>query len=189
MCGQFYISKDVLRILQNYASIPDIDEETFRFGTIYPSSKAFCLIRKEGTYEIMIKQFGIEFKGFKRPMINARCETVLDKPMFRFDFLNHRALMPATAFYEWTPAKEKVTFFEKDHTTMFLAGFYHHDQFIILTRDANASMRAFHHRMPLILQEDQVYDWLFDTDQAIELLDYLPLALEHKMDHEQGKLF
>lgn len=189
MCGQFYISKDVLRTLRNYAPVPEFEQESFDFGNIYPSSKAFCLMKKENAYAITIRQFGIEYANFKKRLINARAETVCEKPMFSYDFTHHRVLVPASAFYEWTPEKEKVTFFEKEENTMFLAGFFHKEQFVLLTTEANDSMKPFHHRMPLIIRQDDVRDWLFDEKRAKELLHRVPRALDHKMSHKQGKLF
>lgn len=189
MCGQFSISPDALRALETYAPLPFPLVDERKNETIFPGSSVPCLIGQDGRFQIVAMRFGIDYPGFKRRMINARAETVLDKPMFRDDFLHRRLCVPASSFYEWTVSKEKVAFFDPDEQTMFLAGFFQNGQFILLTHPANASMRPFHHRMPLLLRADQVKDWLFDTQKAIALLEQENGALRHWMSHQQGTLF
>lgn len=61
--------------------------------------------------------------------------------------------------------------------------------FIILTTEANASMRAVHGRMPLILQEDQIEDWLRDGKVTEEILRQVPMELVRTAKYEQMTLF
>ncbi len=83
MCGQFYISNDILKATRNYAPISHFEQEQLHFGTIYPSAKTLVLCRQEDHIAAKIMRFGIEYKGFKKALINARSETVLSKWMFR----------------------------------------------------------------------------------------------------------
>ena len=57
-------------------------------------------------------------------IINARAESVIDKPMFRDSILQRRCVIPASWFYEWNRKKEKVTFKQEDSSILFMAGFY-----------------------------------------------------------------
>lgn len=189
MCGQFYISPDILSAAQSYAAIPSFIQEELHFGTIYPSLPTLVLIRTHQEIKASIMRFGIEYPKFKKRLINARAETVLEKKMFKNDFLHRRLVVPVQSFYEWNADKEKIVFTLPKEKIMFLAGFYQNDQFILLTRKANQSMESFHHRMPLILKDDQVDEYLSDPAKAIQFLSSGSIPLNHENTNPQGTLF
>lgn len=63
-------------------------------------------------------------------------------------------------------------------------------RFAIVTTAANASMREVHHRMPVILGEEEIDDWLFDPAAAAEILQLIPPELEKTaVDAEQMRLW
>ena len=76
---------------------------------------------------------------------------------------------------------------------MFLAGFYSKyedgDHFVILTTQANQSMAPVHSRMPLVLERNQVRDWIMDGDGFRELLGQVPAGLARSCEYEQQTLF
>lgn len=129
----------------------------------------------------------------KKLIINARAESVLDKPMFSDSILQRRLIVPAAGFYEWDKDKNKVTFFRKDKTPIYLAGFYqlsdNRDSFVILTTAANESMIPVHDRMPLMIEKGAVRDWLCDTGAAKEMLWVSMPQLDKHRDYEQLSLF
>jgi putative SOS response-associated peptidase YedK len=135
-------------------------------------------------------------------LINARAETVSQKPSFRNSFRIKRCIVPATGFYEWYkrngskiphyiyPTKEKL---------FSLAGLY--DQwkdpegkelttFTILTTEPNAVVKPIHDRMPVILEKDEEAQWLDSsiTNPSIleRLFDPYPASLmnEHVVSTE-----
>ncbi len=189
MCGQFYISNDILKATRNYAPISHFEQEQLHFGTIYPSAKTLVLCRQEDHIAAKIMRFGIEYKGFKKALINARSETVLSKWMFRSDFIHSRVAIPVCSFYEWTADQEKIIFTRSHHSVFFIAGFCQDDQFIILTREANESMSPYHSRMPLLLKDDQVLPYLTDLEMAKTYLKEGSFPLEAKSADPQIKLF
>ena len=105
----------------------------------------------------------------------------------------HRAVIPASHFYEWNSKRRNIHFKRKDRSVLYLAGFFdlidNEECFIILTTEANASMRAVHGRMPLILQEDQIEDWLRDGKVTEEILRQVPMELVRTAKYEQMTLF
>ncbi len=129
----------------------------------------------------------------KKLVINARAESVLDKPMFADNMEHRRCVMPASAFYEWDKDKNKVTFYREDKKPIYLAGFYglseNRDSFTILTTAANESMIKVHDRMPLMIDKDMVRDWLYDKEAAKEMLGMKMLQLKSHQDYEQISLF
>jgi putative SOS response-associated peptidase YedK len=108
--------------------------------------------------------------GYK--MINARSETVHEKPSFRQPLKSRRCIVPANGFYEWQPVgKEKVPHYiqRSDKRIMSLAGLWDQwvspdgeviESFTILTTDANELLKPIHHRMPVILDKHHYPVWL-----------------------------
>ena len=119
-------------------------------------------------------------------MINARAETVAEKPSFRAAYRKRRCLVLADGFYEWhTEASGKVPYFisQENKEPFAFAGLWENwldkesDESIqsttIITAAANDFMASLHHRMPVILGSATADRWL-DGDN--ELIDY---AIEH----------
>jgi len=116
-------------------------------------------------------------------MINARAETVAEKPAFRNAFRHHRCLVPADSFYEWRKEGTQKLPYRiryKNGELMFMAGIWedwHHGEehkqtFSIVTSGANTDMNDLHDRMPLLLTtEEQRQEWLFGTpEEAVQQL-------------------
>ena len=128
--------------------------------------------RRELTPQVL--QWG--FPGFDKGklLINARAESVKDRTTFRGSFEQGRCVLPAAGFYEWDRSKEKVTFTVPDRPILYLAGIWRpygpEQRFVILTREANASMASVHDRMPLILTREEVAPWVSERAEAERLL-------------------
>lgn len=109
--------------------------------------------------------------GGARP-INARSETVADKPAFRDAWRRRRCLVPADGFYEWQRrggAKQPWLFRLKDAPGFAMAGIWEtwtpadgspQHTCALLTTEANALMLPVHDRMPVILRRESFADWL-----------------------------
>jgi putative SOS response-associated peptidase YedK len=111
---------------------------------------------------------------FSRPLINARAETVWDKPSFRNLIRSSRALVPANGFYEWQRAGgTRIPYYihPPGGGAFAFAGLYQVSregelQCCILTTVANDAMRPIHARMPVIIAPEAMADWLGSTDRA-----------------------
>ena len=112
------------------------------------------------------------FPGFDKGklLINARAESVKTKSTFADSFASRRCVLPAAGFYEWDRKKEKVTFRLGDKPILYLAGidrpYGAEKRFVVLTREANDSMRPVHDRMPLILTKEEVRPWVGNMEEA-----------------------
>ena len=120
--------------------------------------------------------------------INARAETVREKPAFREAFERRRCVVPADGFYEWQRegrAKTAFWFHPTDEKMLRFAGLYetwkdkatgaHVRTFAILTTAANDVVSKIHDRMPAILTRENMEIWLTGTsDQAFSLLGPAP---------------
>lgn len=130
-------------------------------------------------------------------LINARSETVADKPAFRAAFRHRRCLIPATCFYEWKPQphgpKQPYAFALADGAPMTLAGVWEQwtdpgpslladETFFsaaILTTSANALLAPVHDRMPVLLPPEARDAWLNPSTSLEHLRDLLvPYAAE-----------
>lgn len=120
-------------------------------------------------------------------MINARSETVAEKPSFRTAFKRRRCLIAADGFYEWqqsspkkTGAKKQPFYFQlQEHQPFGFAGLWEYwhspdggeiESCVILTTAANEQMQPIHDRMPVILSPDDYDLWL---DPAVQSPDRL----------------
>ncbi|MHC4210089.1 MAG: SOS response-associated peptidase [Planctomycetota bacterium] len=118
-----------------------------------------------------------------RPIINARSETIAQKPSFRSAFRHRRCLVPATGFYEWQKlgsAKQPYCIRPHDGRLFAFAGIWDQcpdekgnpaEAFAILTCGPNQTMEPIHNRMPVILGTAAYGRWL---DPQLQELD--PLA-------------
>ena len=133
-----------------------------------------------------------EADDIKTQTLNARSETVFQKPSFRSSIKSNRCLIPADGFFEWMDFNEKKYphyIFLKDHELFCFAGVFSDwidketgemiQTFSILTTEANATLQRIHNikkRMPVILDPIQYKDWLnpsFSYEQLTPM--FLPL--------------
>ncbi|MBI2241220.1 MAG: SOS response-associated peptidase family protein [Magnetospirillum gryphiswaldense] len=110
-----------------------------------PTDRALVVGRAEGR----LLSWGLRVAWDKAPVINARMESVPDKPLFR-RLLGKRILVPASAWWEWDAAKTKMRLSRSDGGLMTFAGLYDGDTFVILTRTATPDLQGVHDRMPVL---------------------------------------
>ena len=92
-------------------------------GDIRPTDVAPVIGQSEHGLELGMCRWGYPLSKGKNPVINARVETVMDKPSFQNGILYHRLLIPAGGFYEWNSLKEKSSFTRPDSSVLYMAGF------------------------------------------------------------------
>lgn len=201
MCGRYYIDDDTAKEIERL--VRQADEKLqkkapackveMKAKDIHPTELAPILAASGSGLECRWQRWG--FPGFQKSGIifNARCESALEKPMFREAVLRRRVVIPAAAFYEWDCRKQKYTFCREDGKALFLAGCYRKyedgDRFVILTTQANSSMEPVHDRMPLILEREEAVAWLLEDDAPEELLHKSPPLLERRTEYEQMSIF
>jgi putative SOS response-associated peptidase YedK len=176
MCGRFALPNP--EELADHFSVNNRPDLTPRYN-IAPSQNipTIRLISHASGREIVMLRWGLipfwakdRKIGYK--MINARAESVADKPAFRAAFRQRRCLIPATGFFEWSHKnKTKQPYFIrlKDSNILAFAGLWEHwvgkdgeviDSCTIITTDANKTVGNIHDRMPVII-EPELYDrWL-----------------------------
>lgn len=176
MCGRYYVDDETAREIEKI--VRQLDRKLLIKGEIYPGQKASVIAREAGEAVLRQMEWGYPAPQNKGLVINARSESALQKRMFSESVMNRRCLIPAGWFYEWDRDKNKITFKPEGRQGMFLAGFWKNfsegNRFIILTTNANASVRSVHDRMPLILDEERSRAWLEDEKMYGQLLGLKP---------------
>lgn len=156
------------------------------------------IINHEGEKQLISCNWGFIPSWAKDPSIghktiNARAETVAEKPMFRSAFKKHRCLVIADGFYEWEKTeKKKVPFYIRLRTgkPFGFGGLYSHwtspegktvCTCTIITTTANELIVSIHDRMPVIIPKDSEDLWLDpeeqDTEKLLGLLKPYPAEL------------
>lgn len=121
----------------------------------------------------------------KQLLLNARTESAGKKPTFRDDWAKHRCIVPASWYYEWEHRRgsdgkvytgDKYMIQPKNSTMTWLCGLYRIEEglpvFVVLTREPGEEIRFIHDRMPLILPENLVGQWIRPDTRPESLLEY-----------------
>ncbi len=186
MCGRYYADFGTEQKVQKLVRNKDM---SLRTGDIHPSETA-TILRGTGrqlTAGDMIWGFpGYQGSGL---LINARAETITERPAFRDSVFSRRCVIPAKGFYEWSPGKEKYQF-EDPENTLFMAGCYDPEcRFVIITTIANESVLPVHERMPLLIPEEEIETWINDKDLMRDFLMRNPELLHGWTEYRQMTLF
>ena len=197
MCGRYHFSAELLDEIRDLTEQKDWKLELgVRDRDIHPGDTAPVITAagdQGGSLRACRQKWGYPGPGGKGLVFNARSESVFEKRMFRDSVSQRRAAVPVSWFYEWNKNKEKFTFTKEGSRILFLAGFYGRyedgDRFVILTTQANASMAPVHSRMPLVLEREQVREWILDSKKTKELLGQEPPRLARDCEYEQQTLF
>lgn len=133
-------------------------------------------------------------------MINAKAETVHEKPAYRSAFRSRRCLVPCDGFYEWQAqagGKQPYYIHRRDGGLLAMAGVWEHwqgeaqaiDSFSIITTDANPLMQRIHARMPAIIDQEAFDAWLDPAQADPASLKYLmqPWAQDNLLMHPVSK--
>jgi len=140
-------------------------------------SQMMPVIVQRGQLEMVMMQWGLIPQMAKNPekslhYINAKAETLAEKPMFRSLLQNQRCLVPASGFYEWKKeGTRKIPFYiHMKETPLFaFAGLYDvwydlnniaHPSYTLVTTKANELVAPLHDRMPVILKQEDEDRWL-----------------------------
>jgi putative SOS response-associated peptidase YedK len=188
MCGRFSLIVDIQAVARRFGIVHAELPWKPRYN-LAPTQTAL-VISESRKLEAM--RFGLVPHWSKSeksdfPMINARAETLREKPSFKALLKSHRCLIPADGFYEWQRSgttKQPLRIVRRDRGLFAFAGLYDlwqkEDQiirsFTIITTEANALIRPIHERMPVILTAESEKLWL---DPSIEDPEKLLIAYPH----------
>lgn len=189
MCGRFQLTASPEEIAEHFqlSRLPKYQPSY----NITPARKILCIVELEDQSLKAVNLFwGLVPSWSKDPknshhLINARVETIREKPSFRTAFHKRRCLIVAQGFYEWQKlgsGKQAFHIHRHDNQLFAFAGVWEHWQqeqqalysCSVITTEANELMQPIHERMPVIMPTGCYHDWLnitSNTDDAYDLLE------------------
>lgn len=178
MCGRFALSAPVDTIRRHFHLREEVDLQP-RYNIAPGQQLAAVRVGIEGREFAMLRWGLIPFWAREAKigcrLINARAETLEEKPSFRNSFKKYRCLIPSDGFYEWKEIpgrKTKMPYFIRlnDGGLFSMAGLWGTwqdkttgeviESCTIITTEPNTLLAEIHNRMPVILRPDQYGPWL-----------------------------
>ena len=210
MCGRFvgnFTTQALLdEILEAVPGVrvemePDTPVEVHNFNTA-PTQAVPVVVGHEGGLSMRLACWGLlpvwsKDASAASKMINARSETITEKPSFRNLVKSHRAMIPMSGFYEWdrSDPKDKRPYFvpRADGRTMWAAGLWTNSPllggattFTMITRESYDDLSMIHDRSPVQLGIEDCVEWACAEDAPLELLN---LAVQPRLaPYEVDKL-
>lgn len=189
MCGRSSLHDAPVNVLERFRLPPALPGFRPRYN-IAPSQDQWTIALDEaGAPELKARRWGLIPYWANDPaignrMINARADSLSDKPAFRDAFRDRRCIVPADGYYEWMGSgKSKVPLFfhMAGHTPFAMAGLWEGwekggsrtESCAIITTDASSRTSRYHHRMPALLTLDAAEEWLDASTRPSRALDLL----------------
>ena len=185
MCGRFafYSPAEATAALFGVDAAPEVEP---RYN-IAPTQYVAAIRQDEDQQrELVMLRWGLVPFWAKDPsigsqMINARAETVAEKPSYRAAYRHRRCLVLADGFYEWQRANDIKTPYYislKSGEPFALAGLWENwkdresdatlQTTTLITAAANSFMTSLHHRMPVVLRADTADEWLAGSTELLD---------------------
>jgi putative SOS response-associated peptidase YedK len=199
MCGRFVTTFDA-EMIQRLFDVGEPPELPTRYN-VAPTQPIYSVrMGESGARESAYLRWGLIPSWAKDTskttgMINARSETVAEKPSFKAAFKRRRCIVPISGFYEWqkTPCGKQPHFIRSvDEEPLAVAAIWEvwtkgEEAYIetcaLLTMDANETVAPVHHRMPVILEPDIWDIWLDPmVEKASDVLSLLGPCPDEKLE-------
>ena len=196
MCGRYSLFADFREIEERFGEATFEEDEYEESYNIAPSQMVLSVINDGVKNRLGYLKWGLvpswakdSKVGFK--MINARAETVHEKPSFREAFKKKRCLIVADSFYQWKRTENRkvpMRIKMKNNELFAMAGLWESwkspsgelvHTCTILTTEPNDLMSTIHDRMPVILKQKDEQSWLNPKVKTIDELKPFLIPLEN----------
>jgi putative SOS response-associated peptidase YedK len=196
MCGRFTLTRSAAEVAEHFG-LTSAPAFTAHWNAAPTQELPIVRLRSTGERVLELRRWGLVPSWAPDPsagarMINARVESVSERPAFRDAMRGRRCLVPADGFYEWqgrAGARRPFHLALPEAGLFGIAGLYARwhgaggevvDSFTLLTRPARGAAAALHDRMPLIVDPAGYAAWLDpEAEDPAALLAGLPEALGH----------
>jgi putative SOS response-associated peptidase YedK len=187
MCGRFALTLPADAMARLFAARPANDLPPVPRFNICPTQAVHVVTAAEGGRHLRAMRWGFVPAWYKSPtdgplLINARAETLAEKPAFRAAARARRCLIPADGFYEWTKGAQEARLpwyiRRRDKAPLVMAGIWQTwggegtqiATCAVVTTAANADIATLHDRMPVVLSPDDWPLWLGEAGHGAALL-------------------
>lgn len=198
MCGRYWLKSEKKKIVNEF-NIYEVMADVKPDYNITPGRNVLC-ITKNGNNKLVSMRWGLipswaKDEKIAYRTINARAESLIEKPSFLRPFQSQRCLIIADGFYEWQKdAHRKIPYAItlKNNKPFAFAGLYDHWQSpdneiiatcTIITTKANQLLASIHNRMPVILPKTAYEIWLDKNFQDIKKLSSLLIPFDDLQMH------
>lgn len=193
MCGRFATSKSLDQLEEEFALVGVPERALAANWNVAPTQEIYVMT--EGP-KLEIMRWGL-IPTWAKPdfvsahTINARSESVHEKPSFRQAFKSRRCFIPADGYYEWATelgrfaSKQPFFIHRGDKKALAMAGVYENGTVAIITKEATGALAKIHNRMPLFLP---VQEWKLWLDSDLNDLSELQALLQMGLSPEDAGL-
>jgi Uncharacterized conserved protein len=205
MCGRSSLHDAPVNILERFHLPPSLPGFEPRFN-IAPSQLQWTVVHdSNGKPQARQIKWGLVPSWADDPavgsrLVNARSDSLTEKPSYRDSFRDRRCVILADGYYEWSGkgrSRVPVFFHLAGNRPFAMAGIWDRwqkkgdvlDTCTIITTDASAKAAVYHHRMPVVLSGAKAVEWLDDKTSERRLLDLLAPYSEPDLEcHEVSTL-
>lgn len=186
MCSRFALFRSKAEILDELTPLL-WTENYLRNWNVSPTTHMPVLTGEKPAKTMSTMEWGIRPPWAQQPIVNARSETIYEKPMFR-DMTGggHFAIVPMDAYFEWRCAgRSRIPFMIRptNRSLLFAAGLWQQGEsisrFVILTRSAVGELATIHDRMPVFVGRSAVDEWLGDGRMDVDAIPKLGMTEIH----------
>tara|TARA_Y100001970_G_C14100227_1_gene785062 strand:- start:23 stop:691 length:669 start_codon:yes stop_codon:yes gene_type:complete len=206
MCGRKTLIKNKNSIIEEL-NISDWDE-TINYIPSYniaPTQKSLVLLGGKNKRQIKSMIWGLipnwsKNKKSISKLINARSETLHEKPSFKYLIKSNRCIIVSDGYYEWNAInskKQPYYIYDKQKNILPMAGLWSSSSlndkeivlsYTVITKKADKEISHIHDRMPLIIDFDHIDDW-FNNDSLIELNSNSELIRKNQLNFHKVDSF
>ncbi len=201
MCGRYAQTADMRELMEQFEVSGTAPQNSLPLNWNIAPTNPIYIIRGTSP-DLATVSWGLiapwlknvqEAKNSQSRAINARSESIFEKPTFRDAFRTTRCLIPATGYYEWAtalgkyPPKQPFYICAKDDKQLSIAGIWSSwiapsgqvmETASIITQEAQGELEAIHSRMPVFMPADRWKQWLDPKENNVENLKSL-MVVEH----------
>ncbi len=185
MCGRYLLDMDNANI---QAWLHD-DLESFKTNEVYPTNNALVLMYQD-TVKANVIPWGFKKWDNKGHVINARSESITTSRFFKEDYKHRKAIVLASAFYEWDAGKNKHIITPEDGSIFYIAALIQENNqgFALLTQPAISPVSSIHTRQPIMIKKESIQEYLTHKLPA-SLVDYYRVDMHVESIINQASLF
>ena len=174
MCGRFSLSSNLEELKNEFSN--EISGNFPAKYNISPGQNSVVISLKKNNLYLNQIQWGFKVPKLSKLVINARSETIIEKPLFKNLLFQNRCLIPANSWFEWDNEKKPYLIKHKKNDIIAFAGLQRIEEnqersFVIITADAEKDLKKIHNRTPLVINKENFLLWLGnDYQKACNIL-------------------
>ena len=174
MCGRFSLSSNLEELKNKFSN--EISGNFPAKYNISPGQNSVVISLKKNDLYLNQIQWGFKVPKLSKLVINARSETINEKPLFKNLFQQNRCLIPANSWFEWNNENKPYLIKHKENDIIAFAGLQRLEEnkersFVIITAEAGRNLKTIHKRTPLVINKENFLFWLGnDYEKACNIL-------------------